>query len=168
MSNASLMDIEPRIMDSVRAGPLLSPTGPILDPIGSYWSLFVPHWPLVAPIWSCWTPYGSLLDPLLVPIGPYIVRGELLHIQGGQCENKFVPSSGRQPATNTAHTTAITTCSLNAPRDSDLQLERTTAIPTCSLSASMQSATKQRNNFIFEQTGAGNNRAREHFTEARN
>ena len=52
--------------------------------------------------------------------------------------------------------------------DYDLQLERTTAIPTCSLSASMQSATKQRNNFIFEQTGAGNNRAREHFTEARN
>ena len=95
-------------MDSVRAGPLLSPTGPILDPIGSYWSLFVPYWTPLAPSGS----YLVLLDPLLVPIGPYIVRGELLHVQGGQWENKFVPSSGRQPATNTvknltAHTTAI-------------------------------------------------------------
>jgi hypothetical protein len=113
VSHAILMDIEPATMHSARAGPYW------MEPIGLYWTLLAPigpHWPLVAPIWSCWTPYGSLLDPLLVPIGPYIVRGELLHIQGGQCENKFVPSSGRQPATNTAHTTAITTCSLNAPR----------------------------------------------------
>jgi tubulin beta len=42
--------------------------------------------------------------------------------------------------------------------DSDLQLERTTAIPTCSLNVSMYTATKQLiDNFIFGQTGAGNN-----------
>ena len=42
--------------------------------------------------------------------------------------------------------------------DSDLQLERTTAIPTCSSNASMYTSTKQLiDNFIFGQTGAGNN-----------
>ena len=75
MSHAILMDIEPATMHSARAGHLLEgPYWPLLDPIGPYWTPLAPS-----------GSYLVLLDLLLVPIGPYIVRGELVHVQGGQC-----------------------------------------------------------------------------------
>jgi hypothetical protein len=48
--HAILMDIEPRTMDSVRAGPLLAPSGSYWTPIGPP----IPYWTLLSPIG--WTP----------------------------------------------------------------------------------------------------------------
>ena len=68
-------------------------------PIVPNWTHIGPYWLLLVPVCLYWTPlapsgsYLVLLDLLLVPIGPYIVRGELVHVRGGQCENQFVPKS---------------------------------------------------------------------------